>query len=48
MLQKFSDISVFNADKVVGELYKKDKKTFLKLKKSYQNIFDLPNKKKSL
>ena len=30
---------VFNADKVVGELYKKDKKTFLKLKKILPKYF---------
>ena len=29
---------VFDADKEVGLLYKKDKKTFYKLKKFYQNI----------
>ena len=30
---------VFNADKVVGDLYKKDKKTFLKLKKILPKYF---------
>jgi dephospho-CoA kinase len=30
---------VFNADREVAELYKKDKKIFYKLKKFYQNIY---------
>ena len=31
---------VFNADYEVAQLYQKDKKTFTKLKKAYQNIFN--------
>ena len=43
-ISKLFKYPVFNADKVVSEIYKKDKKIFLKLKKKITKIFKfLPN-----
>tara|TARA_B100001121_G_scaffold268436_1_gene252367 strand:- start:4497 stop:5066 length:570 start_codon:yes stop_codon:yes gene_type:complete len=38
-IAKLFGYPVFNADKVVGDLYKKEKKIFIKLKKSLPNYF---------
>ena len=38
-VSKIFGYPVFNADQEVSQLYKKDKKIFLKLKKNYQILF---------
>ena len=48
-ISKFFGYPIFNADKAVLQIYEKDRKTYLKLKKSLPNFFsEFPIKKKSL